>query len=401
MKYWRGYLTAFIFAAFTWALQRLGESLSTLVDRVYPYITRSLQTMLAQWSSGVDFCLWQVIAVVMIVLFLASIVLMIILRWNPIQWLGWVLAVVSIVYCGHTLIWGLNYYAGDLSDDIRMEVVDTTLTELEDATIYYRDKANALAKQMERDSNGDLVFDDFDTLASSAGDGFHALTYDRGFSVFAGSTLPVKELAWGDLYTSMGITGVTMALTGEAAVNPNIPAVSTPFTMCHEMAHRMCIATERDANFAAFLASSANSDLQFQYSAYFMAYRYCYNALSSVGASTTSLAAAKIEAGENEFLSHDKEYYNEYFRSRKSETATKVANTANDTYLTTSGDSAGIQSYAKVSDLLVSWYVQEVVLPAHADDEVERFDPTEVDLSVTLPTEGTSEDTSETAEGGE
>ena len=84
------------------------------------------------------------------------------------------------------------------------------------------------------------------------------------------------------MYSSMGITGVTFGLTGEACVNPQIPGVSLPFTMCHEMAHRMCIAPERDANFAAFLAASVHSDPEFQYSDYFMAFRYCYSALSSV-----------------------------------------------------------------------------------------------------------------------
>ena len=45
-------------------------------------------------------------------------------------------------------------------------------------------------------------------------------------------------------------------------MNPSAPDVSLPFTMCHEMAHRMCIAYERDANFAAFLAAAHNPDVQ-------------------------------------------------------------------------------------------------------------------------------------------
>ena len=107
---------------------------------------------------------------------------------------------------------------------------------------------------MARDSSGNVDFADFDALAAMAGEGFQTLVYDHSYPIFAGSTLPVKELGWSDMYTSMGITGVTFGLTGEAAVNPQIPDVTLPFTMCHEMAHRMCIASERDANIAAFLA---------------------------------------------------------------------------------------------------------------------------------------------------
>ena len=59
MKYWTGYLTAAIIGAITWALTRLGAKFTTLVDMVYPYVTRTLQDMLARWSSGVDFCLFD------------------------------------------------------------------------------------------------------------------------------------------------------------------------------------------------------------------------------------------------------------------------------------------------------------------------------------------------------
>ena len=69
---------------------------------------------------------------------------MVILRWNPIQWFGWVLAAVSIVYFLHTGIYGLNSYAGPLADDIRLDVEEYTLSQLVDATTYYRDKANGL-----------------------------------------------------------------------------------------------------------------------------------------------------------------------------------------------------------------------------------------------------------------
>lgn len=391
MKYWRGYLVAGIFAAFTWALTRLGEGLSDLIDMVYPYITRTIQSSLAQWSGGVDVCLWQVAVVALIVLALASVVLMIILRWNPIQWLGWVLAVVSIGFFCHTLMYGLNQYAGPLSQDIRLEEVDVTLSQLEDATIYFRDQANALAPKIPRDEAGDAQFDDFETLAAQAGEGFQVLTYDRYLAVFAGSTAPVKKLGWADLYASMGITGISIPFTGESAVNPDIPPASLPFTMCHEMAHRMCIAREEDANLAAFLASQSNPDIQFQYSAYYMAYRYCYLALASVGTSDASETVARIRAGENDELAHDMRTYSQFFSSRRNETATKVATTTNDTYLKASGDKQGVASYDRVYRWLVSWYLQEIVEPTKPDDAENRFDPLTVDPYAPLPTEEAEE----------
>ena len=383
MKYLWGYVTAAIFGAITWVLAQFGQRFSTLVDMVYPYVIRNLQDILAKWSSGVDFLLWQAAAVFLVVLVLALLVVFLVLKKNPIQWAGWVLAVCAFVYMIYTLVFGLNYYAGDLADDIRMDVAQYNLEELTEATEYYRDMAIVFAEWVPRDESGNVSYDDFDTLAGMAADGFHTLTYDHSYPVFAGSTVPVKELGWADMYTSMGITGFTMGLTGEAAVNPQIPDMALPFTICHEMAHRMCIASERDANFAAFLACSVHDNVQYLYSAYFMAYRYCYNALASINSQDAAAATARISNSVSEKLHHDLVYYNTFFANKQDATATDFANTVNDTYLKTSGETEGIKSYGQVCDLLVSWHIQTVVLPSIAvvESQFDPFDETQVDLS--------------------
>ena len=254
MKYWRGYLTAFIFAVITWALMQFGQNFTNLVDMVYPYVVRTLQNMLAQWSGGVDFVVWQTVVMVLVILGLASAVLMIVLKWNPVQWFGWILAVASGLYMLYTLVFGLNYFAGPLAEDIRLEMGAYTVEELTEAAEYYRDKANALAVQVKRDADGNVDFGDFDTLAAQTGDGFRTMTYEYSYPVFAGETLPVKKLDWSGWFTRRGVTGMTIGVTGEACVNPDVPDILLPFSMSHEMAHRMCIFTEEDANFAAFLA---------------------------------------------------------------------------------------------------------------------------------------------------
>ena len=383
MKYWFGYLTAAIFGAITYVLTQFGERFSTLVDMVYPYVIRTLESILAQWTSAVSFPLWQLLAVALGALILCSVVLMIVLKWNPIQWLGWVLAVFAGIYMLHTLLWGLNYYSGPLADDMRLEMASYTLEELTEATEYYRDKANALAGKVSRDASGNVDFAGFASLAESAGEGFETLTYKHHYPIFAGSRLPVKELGWADMYTSMGITGVTFGLTGEACVNPQIPDVTLPFTMCHEMAHRMCIAPERDANFAAFLACSVHSDISFQYSAYFMAYRYCYNALSTVGTQGAVSALAQITEGVSDQLRRDLNYYDSFFIQRQDATATNFADNVNDAYLKTSGDASGIGSYGEVCDLLVNWHIQTVVLPSISvvESPFDPYDENQIDLS--------------------
>ena len=383
MKYLWGYITAAILATITWALNQFGAEFTTLVDMVYPYVIRTVQSFLAQWSSSVDFLVWQVLVVALVVLALAGLTVLLVMKKNIIPWGGWALSLVCFVYLMQTLVYGLNYHAGDLADDIRMKVSQYNMYELVEATTYYRDKANILSEQVKRDQDGNLVFDDFDTLAQMAGEGFQTLTQEYRYPVFAGSTLPVKKLGWADMYTSMGITGFTCGLTGEAAVNPQIPAIALPFTMCHEMAHRMCIATERDANFAAFLAGSVHPNIQFEYSAYFMAYRYCYNALASINTLESANALGEIVAGIGSRLQNDLVRYDTFFANHRDVAATKLADNVNDTYLKVSGDTDGVLSYGQVCDLLVNWHIDQVVIPSLIVEQspFDPYDETQVDLS--------------------
>ena len=180
-------------------------------------------------------------------------------------------------------------------------------------------------------------------------------------------------------------------MTGEAAVNPNIPVVSLPFTICREMAHRKTIATEGDSNFAAFLACQANESLEFQYSAYYMAYRYCHLALTNADTNEAKVTAEILAQGENDYLRHDMGAYQRFFKRSMDENASRLADTVNDTYLKVNG----VDSDNSVSDLLVSWHYQEVVLPTITEEEV-AFDPkdeTQVDLTTTQVPPETEEDT--------
>ncbi len=376
MKYLRGYIVAAVLAAFTVAITLFAANHQALVDMVYPYLTRMVQTTLSAWSAATPVLLWQIFAVLLVVGLLASIVVMIVLRWNFFQWLGWVLTGVVLLWTLHTGTYGLNNYAGPLSDDIRLKVTGHLITEKAMATTYFRDEVNRLSKEVPRDASGHLDFPEFDELAEMAANGFDNLTYKQHLAVFAGAREPVKELGWTEMYSSMGILGLTMPLTGEAAVNPTIPDSVMPFTMCHEMSHRICIASERDANMAAFLACRANDSVIFRYSGYFMAFRYCYAALASDPNSTARNVAREIYQGLDQQVLRDIADYQVWLDANVGESASGFANLVNDTYIKVSGDEAGTESYAQVSDLLFSWYIQEIYMPDHQEEEP-VFDPTD------------------------
>lgn len=353
MKYWRGYLVAAIIAGCTWALTQFAAAHVALVDMIYPYVSRMVMEYMAAWSAGTDALLWQVLLVIAAALLLASVVLMVVLRWNPIQWFGWVLTVVSVVFFLHTGIYGLNQHTGPLAEDIRLTVNEPSAATLEEAAAYYRDKANELASQVTRDADGTMQYSSLEGLAYQASEGFQVLTYDRTYAIFSGSVAPVKALGWADSFTEKGVTGMTVPLTGESAVNPQIPSVGLPFAICHEMCHRMAIYPEAEADFGAFLACRFNSSIEFQYSAYLMAFRHCYNALASINTSYGRDAVARVGGDTDAQVMRDIAAYEAFLGVGASE--------PND----------------ELCKLLVSWHLQEVVIPRQeAENEAnKKFDP--------------------------
>ncbi len=348
MKYWRGYLVAGIIGACTLGFTAFAKSHRILVDMIFPYVSRMITSAMADWSSGVSFCLWQALLIFGVLAIATVIVLAIIFKWNLLRVSGWIAAAVSVVVFFHIGIFGINRYAGALADDIHLKVTHYEITELEDAADHYLEEALKAYSQISSKNPAG-----FNTMASQAANGFDALVYDKKMSVFAGSTVPVKKLGWAGYYSGSGTTGMTVNLTGEAAVNPDVPSILLPYAMCHEMAHRMSIFSDVDANFSAFLACTNNSDPYFVYSGYLNAYRYCLKALQSYNSENAKAAVSRLQKKQGESFKSDLSAIDSFYK-----------NTEN-----TSDFRNNVQ-------LLVSWYIQEVYLPEHIDDvEVPKFDP--------------------------
>ena len=166
---------------------------------------------------------------------------------------------------------------------------------------------------------------------------------------------------------------MTVYITGEAAVNPQTPPMTMPFVVCRQMAQRMCITQQQDAAFAAFLACDANTDPAFRYCAYFMAYRYCHAALLSMDTAAAQQAAVGLTGTESELLKKDMAAYGASFAAKSDDQYIQTLQKRN--------EQAPEQS--NLVDLLVSWHIQEYVLPTLQDDVI-VFDPLDehqVDLS--------------------
>ncbi len=148
------------------------------------------------------------------------------------------------------------------------------------------------------------------------------------------------------------ITGVYSYYTGEANINVYFPAYTIPFTAAHELAHQRGIARENEANFVAFLVTSASSDPYVRYSAYLNMFEYVGSALYRADPEAYRTVLKMLPAE----VIGELRAYAAFFEEFDDSFISKVSDAVNDTYLKLNGNEAGTASYGLVVDLTVAYY---------------------------------------------
>lgn len=327
--------------------------LTPLFFSFYPAFSRWIVGILAGITSVLPFALCEILLAALLFWFVASLIRAIVRR-RMVRWLTGVLLSVCTIGALFIAIWGLNYYAPKMTERLGLPDRQYTPAELKEATLYYRDRANELAAEVERDENGVMVEYDFDTLAKHAGDGYKKLA--ERYDCFDGSTVRVKKMLSSKLMGKAGTTGVFICLTGESGVSTTTFQASMPFTMAHEIGHRMAFAREDEANFAAFLACDANDRPEFRYSGYYLAYVYCYNALYKVDPD----GAREVSAGCSELVLSDMRAASAHYDEVEDEKVSELQDTVYSGYLQAFSVESGTRSYGEVADLLLTWYFERI-----------------------------------------
>lgn len=330
----------------------LGKYLGPLLMPFYRPVSQKVVSAISSVTGKLPFALWEILLIALILLFFYSIIHTVVKKKHILSWISGFVLTVSLVLTLFIGLWGLNHFAEPLNETLDLPVRAYSKDELTAAVTYYRDMANRYAPLVERDAEGNLVEQDFAVLAKQAGRSYLPLC--GRYPIFNCDTSPVKRasLTWYPL-SMTGTTGIFVCLTAESTVNPDTFIAGLPFTMCHEVAHRCCIAGEDEANFAAFLACEASDDPNFLYSGYYSAFIYCYNALFDLD----SRAASALWTSESALLRQDCNAAHEHYDPYEGKVQ-DAAQELNDKYLKAFDEESGVQSYGEAADFLIAWYLQ-------------------------------------------
>lgn len=311
---------------------------------------------LAWLTSFTGFSVWDAVMVFLLFLLILTFVRMVRKHTGFLSWLAGVLLSVSVLATAAVCGWMLNHYAPPLAEELGYDTGGSTPQQLYDACEYYLLKAGEYAPEAERDSEGHLVPHDFPALAEKAGAAYASLAED--YPVFRGSSAGVKRFTLiGEYLMYNGVIGMFMPLSGEAGVPGSVPPAVMPYTMVHEAAHRLGIASEEEANFAAFIACMDSTEIPFLYSGYYQAFAYCYSSLHQSDPEKALALYHKYDEEEGiQLVQLDRKDTSEIYRGYKSGLK-EVSDHINDTYLKTFSEESGIRSYGEVTDDLIAYYL--------------------------------------------
>lgn len=263
-------------------------------------------------------------------------------------WLVNVVSVISLVYFGFHLFWGMNYYRVPLHEKLELDNQYTT-EELIEVTKTIIKKANHVHLQVsESDSLKVEMPYTTSEMIDMTQNGYQNLRETYAF--LNPSPVSVKKSIYSIPLTYMGFSGYLNPFTNEAQVDAIIPKHRLPTTIAHEQGHQIGYAAENETNFIGFLATIHNDDVYFKYSGYTFALRHCLNEIYRRDKEQYEQIITEINPG---ILKNFQESYD--FWSSYQNPLEPFFKNFYSYFLKANNQSKGIQSYSYVVALIVNY----------------------------------------------
>ena len=166
---------------------------------------------------------------------------------------------------------------------------------------------------------------------------------------------PVKKSIFSTPLSYMGFSGDINPFTLESNINYNIPHISIPVTISHEIAHQIGYAFEDEANYIAIETLSKSKNNYLRYSGNLMAVQYLLAEIRKVDPELHKVYIKYLNIGVIKNIQQKKDYNLKY--QNKYESFFKKNY---DIFLKTNNQKAGRKTYSLVVDLLINNYQSKI-----------------------------------------
>ena len=263
------------------------------------------------------------------------------------------LGVVGIVYSSYLVIMATPYRTTPLAEHLGIEDrKDISKEELYRTALTVRDEVNALADEVYYEGGESRMECSLTEMSGKLVKAYDAVRARYPF--FTNIISRAKPIMASGIMCDMGLTGIYTYYTGEANVNIEYPDFALTFVTAHEFAHQRGINRENEANFMAFLVTTASDDPFVRYSGYLYMYQYLSSALSSADREMYK----ELRDGLDERALSDIRASNAVTLAHSDSPLRDVTEKVNNAYLQSNG-TPGTVSYGYVVRLAVAYYNQK------------------------------------------
>lgn len=260
----------------------------------------------------------------------------------------------GMLFTIYTFQCGINYHRSSFEEISGIHTRNYTVDELETVCKILGKEVMDTAKDVPRDQRGIMQVRDSKgkSLEQKVTHAMEQLGDE--YPDLAGSYPDPKGLLVSEFLSYQGLTGIYSPFTVEANYNQDMTPYNIPFTMCHELSHLRGFMEEDEANFIAWLACRQSQEVELRYSAALSGWLYASNLLWDNDKKAYEEAARQIPEEAWIDLHANNEFWEEYEGS-----ISEAANQVNDIYLKSNGQKNGVESYDKMTDLMVAYLLDE------------------------------------------
>lgn len=266
------------------------------------------------------------------------------------RWLAGAALAAGIFFFLYMACCGVNYYRESFAESAGIRRDRYTVEELQEVCQWLTGEVNAWSDQVSRGQDGQMELQG--SPEKKAVEAMESL--GEIYPQLGGYYPRPKGLLNPWILSVQKLTGVYSPFTIEANYNTAMTPYNIPFTACHELSHLKGFMQEEEANFIAFLACCRSEDADFQYSGAMLGWINCMNVLYEADYESWEEIRGQLGEEANVDLAANSQFW-----SRYDGRVAEVADQVNDRYLKANGQKDGVESYDRMADLIVAWYLEE------------------------------------------
>lgn len=319
----------------------------------YPYIAR----ILSAFSSVFPFSVGDCFIVVGCAWIIGSLIYALCKRRDAVRILLKTLEFATWVYVWFYLAWGMNYFRFPFYERTGIERIGYSsenfgafLDEyLEGMNESYTLSGDSLAKwYMEPHYRSEWM----DSLNVEENIKTQYRDIAPRFGLIPLETeLRAKPMLWSRGMSNVGVTGYMGPFFAEFNLNRELLCVEYPFTYAHELAHRLGIASEAEANLYAYLVCIRSGNPEIRFSGYFSLFGYVMsNARRLLPEDEYTLLYSSMPPAVIELYREHLRYWREKYSPEIGTLQNKMYNF----YLKSNRVASGTKNYSEVVGLLIS-----------------------------------------------